>query len=162
MRRALGIAVLLLGVAALSRAEIPDDQRRQPYLFGAPGMIVYEGGLATVEFGGGMQWLVHRGLGLGFDAATLTPVECFACGGVFFASMDASYHFVSSSGRVVPFVFGGLGIGAVFAENGVWLGNAGAGFNYWLENGMALRFEVRDRFDPSGGHMLGFRVGVTF
>jgi hypothetical protein len=162
MRRALGIAVLLLGVAALSRAEIPDDQRRQPYLFGAPGVLVYEGGIPTVEFGGGMQWLVHRGLGLGFDASTLTSAGCFGCGGLFFGSLDASYHFVPPSGRIVPFVVGGVGIGAAFAADGALLGNLGGGIHYWFENGIALRFEVRDRFDPAGGHLLAFRVGVTF
>jgi hypothetical protein len=165
MRRALGIAVLLLSLPALSLAEAPDDLRRQPYLFGAPGVILYEGGITTLELGGGMQWLVFHprlGLGLGFDASILTPADCFACGGVFFGSFDASYQFVPSSGRLVPFVVGGLGIGAAFAEDGVALGNLGGGVNYWFENGMALRFEVRDRFDRSGGHLLGFRVGVTF
>jgi hypothetical protein len=160
--RTLVIAVLLLHVPAFSRAEVPDDRRRQPYLFGAPGLILSCGGLPTVEFGGGVQWIVHRGVGLGFDASTLRPAQCFGCGGLFFASLDTSYHFFSSSGRFVPFVLGGAGMGAAFAEDGAFLGNVGGGFNYWFENGTALRFEVRDRFDPSGGHVLGFRVGVTF
>ena len=33
---------------------------------------------------------------------------------------------------------------------------------YWFENGMALRLEVRDRFEGSGVHNLGVRIGVTF
>jgi hypothetical protein len=162
MRRALCIAVLLLCVPALSLAEVPEDLRRQPYLFGAPGVILYGGGASTFEFGGGMQWLVYEGLGLGFDTSILSPADCFGCGGVFFGSFDASYQFVPSSGRMVPFVVGGLGMGAAFAEDGAFLGNVGGGIHYWFENRIALRFEVRDRFDPSGGHLLAFRVGVTF
>jgi hypothetical protein len=40
--------------------------------------------------------------------------------------------------------------------------NVGGGLNYWFGNGMALRLEVRDRFDAEGVHLLGVRVGITF
>ena len=82
-----------------------------------------------------------------------------------FDSFDASYHFVPSSGRLVPYVLGGVG-GMVYG--GVGLVSVGGGINYWFENGMALRlevrdrFEMRDRFDGEGVHNLGVRVGITF
>jgi hypothetical protein len=116
--------------------------------------------VTTIEFGGGMQWLVYRGLGLGFDASLMAFAECFDCR-IGLGSIDASYHFVPSSGRLVPFVVGGIG-GAFSDGGGAGLWNFGGGVNYWLDNGMALRFEVRDRFDGSGVHALGVRVGITF
>lgn len=161
MRSQYWMALVVLFVPALSRAQVDDDLRRQGYVFAAPGTLVYEGGAATLELGGGMQWLVHRGLGLGFDASLMGFAECFSCFPMAFGSIDASYHFVPSSGRLVPFVLGGIG-GVAVEEGGAVLGSVGGGFNYWFENGMALRVEVRDRFEGSGVHFLGVRVGVTF
>ncbi len=162
MRRAYWIALLVLSVPALSRAQVADDDlRRQGYVFAAPGTLIYEGGISTLELGGGMHWLVHRGLGFGFDASAVRFTGCFDCGGMLLGSMDASYHFVPSSGRFVPFVLGGLGGVAIDGGAAAFV-NVGGGFNYWFENGMALRLEVRDRFDRWGVHILGVRVGVTF
>ncbi|MGH9391681.1 MAG: hypothetical protein ACRD1Z_18935 [Vicinamibacteria bacterium] len=160
MRNAGWIALLLLSVPALSTAQIDEDLRQQGYLFAAPGAFVAEGIAATLEVGGGMQWLVYRGLGLGFDASVMGFAECLSCW-LALGSLDASYHFVPSSGRLVPFVLGGVG-GAVFGDGGAGLASAGGGINYWFENGMALRLEVRDRFDGDGVHNLGVRFGITF
>ncbi|MGH9388663.1 MAG: hypothetical protein ACRD1Z_03545 [Vicinamibacteria bacterium] len=151
---------MLLSVPALSTAQIDDDLRQQRYVFAAPGAIVAEGTATTLELGGGMQWLVYRGLGLGFDASLMGFAECFSCR-MALGSFDASYHFVPSSGHLVPFVLGGVG-GVVFADGGGALGSVGGGINYWFENGMALRLEVRDRFRGEGVHILGVRVGITF
>jgi OOP family OmpA-OmpF porin len=107
-----------------------------------------------------MQWLVYRGIGLGFDASLMSFTECMNCR-MALGSLDASYHFVSPSRRLVPFVVGGVG-GVSYEGEGATLYNFGGGVNYWLDNGMALRFEVRDRFDGSGVHALGVRVGITF
>jgi hypothetical protein len=146
-------------VPALSQAQVGDDLRRQGYVFAAPGTFVSEDA-TTLEFGGGVQWLVAGGLGLGFDASLMGYTECFSCA-MWLGSIDASYHFVRSSGRLVPFVLGGIG-GAAFEGGSAALVSAGGGVNYWFENGMALRLEVRDRFDGEGVHNLGFRVGITF
>jgi hypothetical protein len=161
MRKTGWIAMMLLAVPALSRAQVAEDLRQQGYVFGAPGAFVYEGAAATLEFGGGMQWLVHRGLGLGFDASLMGFAECFSCFPMAFGSFDASYHFVPPSGRLVPFVLGGIG-GVAVDGGAATLVSVGGGLNYWLENGMALRIEVRDRFEGSGVHNLGVRVGITF
>jgi len=160
MRRGFWIAIAVLSVPALSRAQVADDLRRQGYFFAAPGTFG-SGEAVTLEYGGGMQWLVYRGLGLGFDASVLGFAECFPCVGVQFGSLDASYHFVPSSGRLVPFVLGGVG-GVAVGDGNARLYSAGGGFNYWFESGRALRVEVRERFDGSGAHLLAVRVGVTF
>jgi len=162
MRNAGWIALaMLLSVPALSTAQIDEDLHRQGYVFAAPGaFVVAEGIAATLELGGGMQWLVYRGLGLGFDASLMGIADCFPCG-LAHGSLEASYHFVPSSGRLVPFVLGGVG-GVVLGDGGAGLASVGGGVNYWFENGMALRLEVRDRFEGSGVHLLGVRVGVTF
>ena len=159
MRMAGWLALMLLSVPAFSGAQVADDLRRQGYVFAAPGTFISEGA-TTLEYGGGMQWLVYRGLGLGFDASLMGFAECFSCR-MALGSLDASYHFVPSSGRLVPFVLGGVG-GIVFADGGGGLVSVGGGINYWFENGMALRLEVRDRFEGSGVQNLGVRIGVTF
>ncbi len=161
MRKSIWITLLLVLVPVLSRAQVGDDLRRQGYVFGAPGAFVYDGAATTFEFGGGMQWLVSNGLGLGFDASLLRFPECFSCFSLALGSFDASYHFVPSRGRLVPFVLGGIG-GVAIDGGGAVLGSVGGGVNYWFENGMALRVEVRDRFDREGVHLLGVRIGVTF
>ena len=161
MRKAGWIALMLLLVPALSRAQVAEDLRQQGYVFGAPGAFVYEGAAATLELGGGMQWLVYRGLGLGFDASLMGFTECFSCFPMALGSLDASYHFVPASGRLVPFVLGGIG-GVAVEEGGATLVSVGGGVNYWFENGMALRIEARDRFESEGLHNPGVRVGITF
>jgi hypothetical protein len=161
MRNPTWIALALLSVPALSQAQVGDDLRQQGYVFAAPGAFVYEGAATTLELGGGMEWLVYRGLGLGFDASLLGFPECFSCFSMALGSIDASYHFVPSRGRLVPFVLGGVG-GVVAEEGGAVLGSVGGGINSWFENGMALRIEVRDRFHTDGVHLLGVRVGITF
>jgi hypothetical protein len=160
MRKAAWIVPVLLSIPAFAAAQVGDDLRQQGYVFAAPGAFLYEGAATTFEFGGGMQWLVAGGLGLGFDASLLGFTECFDCS-MAFGSIDASYHFVPSSGRVVPFVLGGLG-GVAVDGGKAMLVNVGGGLNYWFGNGMALRLEVRDRFDAEGVHLLGVRVGITF
>ena len=161
MRNAGWIALsMLLSVPTLSTAQIDEDLKQQGYVFAAPGAFIPEGA-TTLEFGGGMQWLVYRGLGLGFDASLVRSAECFDCGGLALGSLDASYHFVPSSGRLVPFVLGGIG-GVALDGGGAALVSAGGGINYWFENGMALRLEARDRFDGSGAHLFGVRIGITF
>ena len=160
MRVARWIVFVLLFLPAVSRAQVSDDLRRQAYVFGAPGMVVLDGPIATFEVGGGMQWLVYRGVGLGFDGSLLGFARCFSCR-LALGSFDVSYHFVPSAGRLVPFVLGGVGA-IVFEDGGGMLGSVGGGIHYWFENGMALRLEVRDRFHPDGVHLLGVRVGITF
>jgi hypothetical protein len=113
------------------------------------------------EFGGGIDWLVYKGLGLGFDLSVLGD-QYSAIGS---GSFNVSYHFIPSNPRFVPFVLVGIGRGSA-PEYGLdgwtWI-NAGGGLNYWLGNGMALRVEARGRFDPDyGDHVVGLRLGVTF
>jgi hypothetical protein len=136
------------------------DLRFQPYIYAGPAKFTSYGGSAF-EFGGGMDWLVHGGLGLGFDASILGDGASAVASG----SLNVSYHFIPQSPGLVPFVVAGIG-GAGAPEYGLdgwtWV-NFGGGVNYWLGNGMAFRVEVRGRFEPEyGDNVVGLRMGVTF
>ncbi len=145
---------------AAAQGDMERDLRLQPYAYAGPASFISYGGSAF-EFGGGMDWLVLNGLGLGFDASILGDgYSAVACG-----SLNVSYHFIPRSPGLVPFVVAGIG-GAGAAEYGLdgwtWV-NLGGGMNYWLGNGMAIRVEARGRFDAvDGDHVVGLRLGVTF
>ncbi len=101
MRNAGGIALaMLLSVPTLSTAQNDEDLRRQGYVFAAPGAFLYEGAATTHEVGGGMQWLVYGGLGLGFDASLMGFAECFSCR-MALGSFAAPYHSVSRRHHVL-------------------------------------------------------------
>jgi hypothetical protein len=116
----------------------------------------------TLELGGGMQWLVWNGLGVGFDASLMGSLECFSCGVVGLGSFDVTYHFIRPSRRLVPFVLAGVGVIASTEGADAPLANLGGGVNYWFDSGVALRLELRDRFDTGGTHHVEARIGVTF
>jgi hypothetical protein len=136
------------------------ELRFQPYVFAGPASFISYGG-NVFEFGGGMDWLVYKGLGLGFSMSVVGDGYSAVGSG----SLDVSYHFIRRTPGLVPFVVAGIG-GAGAPEYGLegwtWV-NLGGGVNYWLGNGMAVRVEARGRFDPEyGDHVVGLRVGLTF
>jgi hypothetical protein len=165
MKGSVGSVVFLIALVALPAslsAQTEEDVKKQGYVFAAPGAFLYDGeGVATLEAGGGFQWLVYRGLGLGFDGSWMGFPECFSCGSMWLGSIDASYHFARPSRKLAPFITGGIG-GVASGGGSAALASVGGGFNYWFENGVALRVEIRDRFDREGVHNLGVRLGVTF
>ena len=64
------------------------------------GRVTYGGTL--LEFGGGFDYLVYKGLGI---VASLGIAEGQA-GAAVFPSLDVSYHFIPKSRRIVPFRHG--------------------------------------------------------
>lgn len=147
--------------ASASTAEFRQDLKLQPYVFGGGGSFISYGG-TVFEFGGGLDWLVKGGLGLGFSLSVLGDPS--AAIGV--ASFDVSYHFIRDSSPIVPFVFAGIagGSAAEYGTEGYTFIDLGGGANLWSSMGLAFRVEARGRFDPTeyGDHQVGIRLGVTF
>lgn len=150
--------------SAKSSAQSGSDRRGYGYVFVAPGVATdTDFGTATLHFGGGGEYLIKSGFGIGGEIGGLAPTENFSEGfGVF--SAGANYHFlnVSKSGKIVPFVNGGY---TMFFRNGVANGgHFGGGVNYWFKERVGLRFEVRDHIvaEIPSTHFVGFRFGLTF
>jgi hypothetical protein len=115
-------------------------------------------GGATFGFGGGADWLVYRGLGIGVDA-TIFGNDVYS---FFVGSLDISYHIIPSSGRLVPFVVAGIGFGGEGGSS-VGIASLGAGVNVWTAKGMAVRIQVRARVPTEGGDThVGAEIGLTF
>jgi hypothetical protein len=136
-----------------------DDLRTQPYIYGGVGAFPSgAGGGATFGFGGGADWLVYRGLGIGVDA-TIFGNDVYS---FFVGSLDISYHIIPSSGRLVPFVVAGIGFGGEGGSS-VGIASLGAGVNVWTAKGMAVRIQVRARVPTEGGDThVGAEIGLTF
>jgi hypothetical protein len=118
-------------------------------------------GSTLYELGGGYDWLVHGGIGIGGEVSVLGD----SSSGVGTGGFNVSYHFLPSSPGFEPFVVGGMsfGSGAEYGLDGYTWATAGAGFNYWFDNGMALRLEAKGRFDvQDDSHAAFLRVGLTF
>jgi hypothetical protein len=136
----------------------------------------------SLQFGGGGEFLVAKGLGFGGELLSSTQSWEGATLDTWIGSVNVSYHFGSSTKKrkVEPFVTGGYTFFYVSNigfphDNG---GNFGAGLNIWLMRHAALRLEIRDdvggrdlsaEFEPEGTyylrssqHLVGFRIGVTF
>jgi hypothetical protein len=147
--------------ASDSTAEFRRDLKFQPYVFAGSGSFISYGG-TVFEFGGGLDWLVKGGLGLGFSLSVLGD----ASAAIAIASFDVSYHFIRDSSPVVPFVFAGIAGGspAEYGIDGYTFLDLGGGVNLWSSAGLAFRAEVRGRFDPTeySDHQVGVRLGVTF
>ena len=156
-------AVLVLATTSLARAQadaFDEDLKSQPFVYGSVGAFPSgAGGTTTYGFGGGMDFLAYRGLGVGADFVIFGN-QSFGFG---VATANGSYHFVPRTSRLVPFVKAGVGAGGEGGNGGVSFGSFGGGVNVWNLNGAAIRIEVVDRFPLSGGdHHFSLQVGVTF
>ncbi len=159
----LGLAVLLLAPGLLL-AQGRGNYRAQGYFFVAPGGATAAGSTAgTLSLGGGGEWFVYKGLGLGGELAYLAPTSSFRDG--FGAlSVNGSYHFENEaqSRKLVPFITAGYTLGV--RSGTVNLANFGGGVNYWLRERWGLRFEGRDLVNTTGPttHFWQLRFAVAF
>ncbi|OFV95063.1 MAG: hypothetical protein A3H28_17080 [Acidobacteria bacterium RIFCSPLOWO2_02_FULL_61_28] len=133
--------------------------------FGGGGAFAEGNRAGVLQFGGGGQGRIYKGLGAGAEIGYVHPTESFGDGfGLF--STNGFYHFWTgrSSQKVVPFLTGGYSL--AFRDGHANLGNFGGGVDYWFRDRAALRLEVRDHVWPSRNgvptsHFLMFRVGVV-
>ena len=157
---ALSVCVWMAAPSASAQSSFDRDVRGQAFLFASP-VAMSQVGSAIFEFGGGYDWLVYEGLGVGGEVSVMG--DGYSAIGT--AGVNVSYHFVPSGPGLEPFVVGGLsfGSGPEAGLSGYTWATAGGGLNYWFDNGMAIRVEVRGRFDVQyDSHAVGVRVGVTF
>lgn len=158
------IMVLALALVTLAGTALGQDSppAAQGYVFVAPGVIRSNGNsTGSLHFGGGGEFFLVRGLAAGGEIGYLTPWRDFSNGiGIF--SANGSYHFNrDAEPSVSPFLTAGYS--RAFGQGGANMVNFGAGMNWWFKRGLGLRLEVRDHVPTTGnGHMLGFRVGLSF
>jgi hypothetical protein len=147
-------------VLTLQSSEFERDLRSQGFVFGGGGSMS-DVGSAIFELGGGFDWIFYEGLGVGFEISVLGD----STGGLGTAGLNLSYHFLPDGPGLEPFVVVGMSFGSPVESglDGYTWATGGGGINYWFGNGMALRLEVRGRYDLDyDSHMVGIRVGLTF
>jgi hypothetical protein len=176
MKELVATVALLLYVPLLALAQNADHS------YHGEGYLFYGEGASNTpasQWGGGGEWLVIKGLGLGGELEYSTQ---FSNGvPMWIGSTNVSYHYgpTPKSSKVEVFVTGGY---TFFSVPGTDLphangGNFGAGLNAWLTKHAALRLEIRDiiggrsssvEYEPGGNYytlpqnLVCFRIGVTF
>ena len=91
------LLVVLFSMVSIQAAIASDgapqgDLKQQGYLYGGPlGTVTYGG--ALLEFGGGFDYLVYKGLGLGASLG----IAGGQAGAAVFPAFDVSYHFIPKS-----------------------------------------------------------------
>jgi hypothetical protein len=193
MKELIAAAVLWSMVPVFATAQNTGQRYRgQGYLFFAgapsrgfdPSAVVPRGADTALQFGGGGEWLIAHGVGLGGEYLGSWQSWEGTSLDTRIGSINMSYHFGArkENRKVEPFVTGGytffnvpnVGLGH---DNG---GNFGGGLNIWLSRHAGLRLEIRDDIggrdlsaefedEPQGPfylrssqHLVGFRIGVTF
>ena len=154
--------ILLVVLAPLAASAQSKERHGQGYVFVAP-TTTSDGG-AFLHIGAGGEGLVYKGLGVGGEAGYVGAAQGLSDGGVI-VSPNVSYNFLnaSKSGKFVPFVTGGYSV--VIGDGGVGSAiNFGGGMNWWFNNHLGLRLEVRDHIPPSAPsfHIVGVRIGLAF
>ncbi len=140
------------------------------YAYAAPGFGNYRSGQrpSAMEYGGGFEALVYKGLALGADAGRLhvDAAKYSAAGELFLLSLNGAYHCGArrSGARVLPFLTWGGGPGWSLRQGGGsgFTLNLGGGVQYWFNPRIGLRLEARETLVSSHFHHLGFRIGAVF
>ena len=155
--------VLLLIPSAVSAQEERRSQEShgQGYAFFAPG-AVGSNGTGTYHFGGGGEFNIYRGLGMGVEIGYLAPMKNVGGGfGVF--STNGLYSFSTDmNSKIVPFVTAGYSL--LFRSGYANAFNFGGGAHYWFSDKAGLRFEFRDHVSSKvwDGHLIQGRIGISF
>ena len=165
MRRSILIAFsLLLFPLGLKAQEGEPPRGTANLFFGGGGAFTRGERSGVLQFGGGGEGRIYKGLGVGAEIGYLHPTASFT-DGFGLLSTNGSYRFWtnSSSQKLVPFVTGGYSL--CFRSGTANLANFAGGVDYWLRPNVALRLEARDHIWPGNGsptaHFLMFRVGVV-
>jgi Outer membrane protein beta-barrel domain len=155
-------ALLFTVVTGAASAQTPSGKRVRGYGFVAPGGTAGDGSAFTVHYGGGVEGLVFRGLGVGAELGNVTAVGKDSNLGIF--STNGSYHFGrrGSSRGVSPFVTGGYSLRFGDDEETVSGINLGGGVQYWATERLGMRLEFRDHHFFRGVlNFYGVRLGLA-
>ena len=141
--------------------------RAQPshgYIFFAPGGITCcHNTSMTLQFGGGGEYVIKKGVGVGAELSVVGARQSFGDSAMGLFSPNGFYHFVHGQDiKADPFVTGGYTL--LFRSYHANLANFGGGMNYWLARRVGVRLELRDQLNTTGtiAHFWGVRFGVAF
>jgi hypothetical protein len=159
------LAILFSGLAqAQTDAQVqPPPQtgeERQFHIYALAGLARATGGDSRFQMGGGAEYFVYKGLSAGGEYSRIKGSD--GVGGSNNISLNGTYHFLGreKSKKFDPFAAGGYS--RFFASGGgVNAVNLGGGMNYWLSEGLGLRFDFRDYEVRGGGRLIGLRGGVV-
>jgi hypothetical protein len=163
MTKSICIVLSLALIPALSFAQT--EERGSVQIYSVTGVGRASGDNAQLQIGGGVDALIHKGIGVGVEFVRNKERENLELGFNIF-SANGSFHLLGggASDKFDPFATGGysrlLGPGV-----GVNALNFGGGFNYWLTNKVGMRFEFRDHVFSAGNttsNLYGLRGGVAF
>ena len=160
MRRlVMGVSVLL-SAQAVALGQTASQPRGWGYGFAGVGGTSGGSVVGTGHFGGGGEFLVHKGFSLGGEIGYLSPLGDPG-DGIGILSTNVGYHFVKPDHKLVPFVTGGFSL--AFRNGASGGGNFGGGVQYWIKPRVGLRVEFRDHiFSSDSPHLYGVRVGISF
>jgi len=139
-------------------------QYTRGYAFLAPGGVTESGSTRSIfGFGGGVERLLDRGVGVGGELSALVPGQGPLSDTLGLFSLSGYYH-LRSDARIDP--FGSLGYSVLFRDFTNSALSWGGGVNYWIRDTHGLVFEFRDnaaRSKPGpGGHFWEIRIGFIF
>jgi hypothetical protein len=149
----------------LMTASTASSQSLEAFVTGGAGRWVHNTGSSgpLIVGAGGVEWLPTPHLGIAGETGLLTSTSGPVAISV---SAEARLHFGnrSATGAWAPYVFAGYSPMRFFelSDHGVQFG---AGIDYRLTPGRALRFELRDIVRDGGlvkSHYWTVRVGMTF
>lgn len=154
------IAPVMLLMCAAAAA-----QSSSGYLFVAPGGAKGGGGTqATVQFGGGIDAILAKGVAVNLELGALGPTDRFGDGVLGVFSPGAAYYFTrKAERRLEPFVNGGYTL--MFRNERENLFYFGGGTNWWFSKRVGLRMEFRDQVSThyrTAIHFWGLRFGAAF
>jgi len=164
-----GTAIILLvaSTSALGQSHI--------FLYVAPGGALTRtfAGDAFVHFGGGGEYVLKNGIGLGADAGAIGLLFTGTTGTFW---LNGSYHFRHER-LVYPFFSAGYSLffhrttavnflsSAELHEENLSLFNFGGGTNLWFSRHAGAKIELRDHVHSGSGstvHYLEFMLGIAF
>ena len=166
MRRLiLMVCSLLLLPLGLKAQESEPPRGTANVFFGGGGAFADGERAGVLQFGGGGEGRIYKGLSAGAELGYVHPGESFR-EGFGLLSTNGTYRFWNAwpSQKVVPFVTAGYSL--AFRDGTANLANFGGGLDYWFRQRAALRLEARDHIWPGKNgiptsHILMFRVGLV-
>ncbi len=132
--------------------------------FGGGGAFADGERAGVLEFGGGGEGRIYKGLSAGAELGYVHPGESFRNGFGLLSTNGAYRFWTRPSQKVVPFLTAGYSL--AFRDGTANLANFGGGVDYWFQDRAALRLEARDHIWPGENgiptaHVLTFRVGIV-
>ena len=139
-------------------------QNTRGYVVAAPGEISAAGhSQRSYELGGGVERLLERGIGVAAELRGVVPGSGPARNSVGILSANGSYHFLRD-GKLDPFAT--VGYSLLFRDFTANMFNYGGGLNYWFQDNLGIRVEIRDHVRSGGAapaiHYWGIGIGLTF